>query len=104
MATLRGVYLCRFGAVGQSCPNFDPFMSSTVFKFPLGFSWLSPAYHPLPEEVDTYAAMIAAREGDAPECADLYRREAELQLWVWRAENRRRPTRRRSSLATAMPT
>jgi hypothetical protein len=61
-------------------------MPSHAFTFPLGFSWLSPAHHPSNEEIETYAAMIAAQEGIPVQFADEFRREAELQLWVWRTE------------------
>jgi hypothetical protein len=74
-------------------------MPSTAFTFPIGFSWLSPAHHPSNEEIETYAAMIAAKEGVPAMYADEFRREAELQLWVWRSENRpppNHPRRRRN--------
>ena len=67
-------------------------MPSTAFSFPVGFSWLSPAYRPSEEEVKSYAEMIAAREG-APSRADEYRSQAELQLWVWRTETHQPPRR-----------
>lgn len=72
-------------------------MPSTAFSLPIGFSWLSPAYRPSHDEVDTYAALIAANEGAPPEAAQVYRGQAELQLWVWRTENHLRPARRRAA-------
>lgn len=70
-------------------------MPSNAFTFPLGFSWLSPADRPTDEEIDVYAAMIAAKEGMPRECADEFRREAELQLWVWHSETHAPPARAR---------
>lgn len=70
-------------------------MSSTAISLPVGFSWLSPAFRPSEDEIQTYAAAIAAREGALPGRAAEYRREAELQLWVWHNEMRRRPRRLR---------
>jgi hypothetical protein len=65
-------------------------------QLPSGFSFLSPACRPTPQEVDTYASIIAAVEGaDAP--AEERRREAELQLWIWRNEMRPRSSRRRAA-------
>jgi hypothetical protein len=78
----------RWLYVGRTAPVPMP---STAFTFPIGFSWLSPAHRPSPEEIETYAALIAAREGIPAEFADEFRREAELQLWVWRSENDSRP-------------
>lgn len=57
-------------------------------------SFVAAALRPAPEEVDAYARVIAEREGrPVREC----RPEAELQLWVWRAEHARtaHPFRRR---------
>jgi hypothetical protein len=68
-------------------------MPSSVFSLPVGFSWLSPAYHPSKEEIETYASLIAEKEGAKRPAA--FRREAELQLWVWRNETQQRPPRRR---------
>jgi hypothetical protein len=70
-------------------------MPSHAFTFPIGFSWLSPKHHPSNEEIETYASMIAAKEGVPAECADEFRREAELQLWVWRSETHPPPVRPR---------
>lgn len=70
-------------------------MHTPILSFPIGFSWLSPTYRPSEEEIETYAAIIAAREGEPPEHAAQFRREAELQLWVWHNETRQRPKRRR---------
>ncbi|WP_146180133.1 hypothetical protein [Opitutus sp. ER46] len=52
-------------------------------------SLFSPSAHPSPEEIASYAAEIARKEGEPPEQAKVYAREAELQLWVWRTEARR---------------
>jgi hypothetical protein len=70
-------------------------MSSPVLSFPLGFSRLPPAFQPSAEEIATYATLIAAKEGLGAEHAHEFRREAELQLWVWRSEKRRQPASRR---------
>ena len=75
-------------------------MPSTAFSFPVGFSWLSPAYRPTEDEVKTYAEVIAAKEGAPPTHAIEFRSEAELQLWVWRSETHQRPRRRRSRLGS----
>lgn len=72
-------------------------MTTSAFMFPLEFSWLSPAYRPSAEEVSTYAKLIATREG-VPQAASHFRRQAELQLWVWRNETHQRPPRRRAGV------
>lgn len=64
-------------------------------------TFVAAVLRPSPDEVDAYARLIAEREGCSPESI---RNEAELQLWVWHAENApgsARPGRRRG--ATAMP-
>ncbi|MES2695708.1 MAG: hypothetical protein V4773_19700 [Verrucomicrobiota bacterium] len=61
---------------------------------PPGFSWLSPAYRPSAQEVETYARVITAADGDPPEMMETHLHEAELQLWVWRNETQLRATRR----------
>ncbi len=53
---------------------------------PPEFSWLSPSCRPSPTEVDTYARLITAAEGEPPEFVPRHRQEAELQLWIWRNE------------------
>jgi hypothetical protein len=47
-------------------------------------SFVASTFRPPAEEVEAYARLIAQREGRSPEAC---REEAELQLWVWRAEN-----------------
>jgi hypothetical protein len=71
-------------------------MSLTASSLPPGFSWLSPTYRPSPQEVETYVQYIADAEGDHAE-PQSRRREAELQLWIWRSETRQRAQRRRSA-------
>ena len=70
-------------------------MSLAFSSLPPGFSWLNPAYRPSEEEVDEYAHVIANAEGYPAESSAmrLYR-EAELQLWIWRAETGQRSARR----------
>lgn len=61
-------------------------------------SFVAAALRPPADEVEAYARVIADREGrPVDEC----RPEAELQLWVWRAEHAHtvHPFRRRA-LAT----
>lgn len=78
-------------------------MSSRFFPFSPDFSWLSPSCRPSPKEVETYAHIINAVEHNPPERLDSSLREAELQLWIWRNEARRRgPRRRRSARAEPM--
>lgn len=62
--------------------------------FSTAFPPLSPAFRPSPKEVERYAHFILAHEGRSPDALEACRREAELQLWVWRCENRRRARRR----------
>ena len=66
-------------------------MSLPISSLPPGLSFLRPAYRPTDDEIDEYAHVIANAEGvsDESEALRLYR-EAELQLWLWRAENRLR--------------
>jgi hypothetical protein len=69
-------------------------MSLSLSSLPPGFSWLRAAYRPSPQEVETYAQIIADAEGipvesEAPRLLD----EAELQLWAWRTVNRQRGVR-----------
>lgn len=66
---------------------------------PTGFSWLSPAYRPSTHEVETYARIITAADGDPPEMAERHLHEAELQLWIWRNETRQPPQRVRRAMS-----
>ena len=70
-------------------------MSLSVSSLPPGFSWLRPAYRPTDQEIDAYAHVIANAEGypNGSSSSRLHD-EAELQLWIWRTENRQRPLRR----------
>lgn len=64
-------------------------------------TFVAAALRPSPDEVDAYAQLIAEREGCSPESI---RNEAELQLWVWHAENVPNSTRSGRRLrATAEP-
>lgn len=69
-----------------------------AFSAPLPpeFSWLSPTYRPSRNEIETYAQIITAADGDPPEMVRNHWREAELQLWIWRNETRQKATRARS--------
>lgn len=68
-----------------------------VVPLPPEFSWLSPSCRPSPEEVRTYANIINAVEHNPPERLASCLREAELQLWIWRNDARKRAPRRRRS-------
>lgn len=68
---------------------------------PPEFSWLSPTYRPSRREVETYAQIITAADGDPPEMVRTHWREAELQLWIWRNETRQKPKRFRAQAAAA---
>ncbi|MBA4138730.1 MAG: hypothetical protein C0518_15600 [Opitutus sp.] len=64
-------------------------------------SFVAAVLRPPADEVDAYARMIAEHEGCSPESI---RAEAELQLWVWHAENAQAapahpPDRRRFPMA-----
>ena len=72
----------------------------TAISLPPGFSWLSPACRPSPEEVQTYAEIISEIEHNPPERFASCLREAELQLWIWRNDARKRAPRRRRSQRT----
>lgn len=66
---------------------------------PDGFSWLAESCRPSPQEVESYTRFIMASvDGVSVRPVEAVRREAELQLWIWRTENlepaRRRPPRR----------
>lgn len=79
-------------------------MALSVSTLPPGFSWLRATCRPSPQEVDAYAQIIAEAEGrpsDEPD-AQLHD-QAELQLWIWRTETRRR-TPRTARAATARST
>jgi len=74
-------------------------------SLPPGFTWLRATYRPSDQEVDTYAHFIANAEGypTDPERSRLLE-EAELQLWTWRTEMRKRTSRpRRASMPAASP-
>jgi hypothetical protein len=73
--------------------NRSLIMPASSFSLPAEFSFLSRASRPSRKEVDTYAELIAATEGGALESPEARRHEAELQLWLWRAENRPRNVR-----------
>ncbi len=82
-------------------------MSLIHSSLPPGFTWLRATYRPSDQEVDTYAHYIANAEG-YPTNLEQSRllEEAELQLWTWRTEMRKRARRpRRGSVpaATATP-
>ena len=57
------------------------------------FSWLSPASRPSARDIETYALLINTLECHPPERLDESRREAELQLWIWRNERLARAPR-----------
>lgn len=63
-------------------------------SLPPGFQWLSPRYRPSRQEVETYARIITEADGDPPELVQTHLKEAELQLWIWRTEQRQRAQRR----------
>src|SRR5688572_31968167 len=71
-------------------------MPLSLASLPPDFSWLHPVHRPTDQEIDAYAHMIANVEGypEAENAARLHR-EAELQLWIWRSENRKPPGTRR---------
>lgn len=66
-------------------------------SLPPGFSWLLPAFRPTREEVRAYAQAISARENRPLTKRGSFLRQAELQLWVWRMENRLLPPKPRRS-------
>lgn len=73
-------------------------MAISISAPPPGFSWLRATYRPSAEEVAAYAEVIALAEGQPELAADAHlRQEAELQLWIWRTETRRRSPRRSRS-------
>ena len=74
-------------------------LTPTVF-LPPELAWLPKDSRPSPQEVETYAHLIANAEGDRFESPEAVLQQAELQLWVWNAEQRRRaPVRRRRAAA-----
>ena len=71
-------------------------MSLSVSALPPGFSWLREDYRPSDQEVDAYAHVIANAEGYPSVTSDTrLHDEAELQLWIWRAENLSRTAKTR---------
>jgi hypothetical protein len=75
-------------------------MSLSLSSLPPDFSWLRASYRPSEKEVDTYAHFIANAEGyPHPSSDSRLFDEAELQLWIWRNEMRKRATRRRAAEA-----
>ena len=75
-------------------------MPHSVSPLPSDFSWLRPADRPSAREVETYTHIIAHAEGYPPAVAEeRLRKEAELQLWIWHAENPRATTKRRNPAA-----
>lgn len=75
-------------------------MPLSIAALPPDLSWLHPAYRPSDREIDAYAHIIANTEGYPCEAAAArLRDEAELQLWIWRTENRRRPAGRHATNA-----
>lgn len=63
---------------------------------PPEFSWLRATYRPTDQEVDTYAHLIANAEGYPNDgISSRLLEEAELQLWTWRTEMRKRASRPR---------
>lgn len=74
--------------------SFPPAMALTLSSLPAGLDWLRPTYRPSTEEVTAYAEFIAVAEGHPDRATDDHLRdEAELQLWIWRAETRTRTPR-----------
>ena len=70
-------------------------MSLSVSALPPDFSWLRESCRPSDDEIDAYAHVIANREGYPPENSESrLHDEAELQLWIWRVENRSAANRR----------
>ena len=71
-------------------------MSHSISSLPPEFSWLRATYRPSEKEVDTYAHLIANAEGyPHPSSGSRLFDEAELQLWIWRNEMRKRTGDRR---------
>ena len=77
-----------------------PTMALSIASLPPEFSWLQPAHRPTDQEIDAYAHIIANVEGyPGEDSAVRLHREAELQLWIWRSEDRHPPTTRRGTSA-----
>lgn len=73
-------------------------MPSIPSSLPSDFSWLRACDRPTALEVDAYTHIIAHAEGFPPASeARRLREEAELQLWIWRTENRQNTRHRRSA-------
>jgi hypothetical protein len=68
---------------------------SSLHSPPSGFAWLSPRARPTEEEVEAYARVILSAEHEPIEKLEAHRREAELQLWIWRSEMEKRAGKRR---------
>jgi hypothetical protein len=71
---------------------------STAFTLPSRL--LAKTCRPSAKEVESYAQAIEEAGGERPASAELLMQEAELQLWVWRTENRQRTARKRRATAT----
>ena len=72
-------------------------MSQIVSSLPSEFSWLRATYRPSDREVDVYAHLIANAEGYPTAASNSHLlEEAELQLWAWRTEMRKRAPRPRA--------
>ena len=80
-------------------------MSLSLSSLPPEFSWLRATARPSESEVDTYAHLIANTEGyPAPTSGSRLFDEAELQLWIWRNEMRKRAAQgRRQAQAAELP-
>jgi hypothetical protein len=89
--------------VADRLPQTVLAMPSRISSLPPGFSWLLPACRPTRKEVDAYAHAIARAEGYPPELEKRLHNEAELQLWIWRTENRRASRRRIAAAFTDSP-
>lgn len=73
-------------------------MPASTLVLSSDFAWLSPSCRPSPREVEAYAHLIRMAEHTAPQDFAACLREAELQLWIWRHDARRRaPLRRRAT-------
>ncbi len=77
-------------------------MSFGIPSLPPEFSWLRASYRPTEAEVDAYAHLIANSEGyPSPSGGSRLFDEAELQLWIWRDEMRKRASHRRAERRSA---
>jgi hypothetical protein len=88
---------CRARA-GPSARVSVPPMPARASSLPPDFSWLRSTYRPSDQEVDTFAHLIAHREGypSADGNSRLFD-EAELQLWAGRTEERKRSSKPRGA-------